>query len=59
MMFPLSCQNDYEIDVTVKNGEVTLKGNVETWREKVLAEKNAYQAGATSVDNQLTVEYLP
>ena len=48
----------YKIDVDVKNHEVTLKGTVDSWREKDLAEKEAKGVfGTESVKNAITVVY--
>jgi osmotically-inducible protein OsmY len=45
-----------QIDVDVDQGRATLRGTVDTWREYRLAEKNAYDGGALSVNNQLEVK---
>jgi osmotically-inducible protein OsmY len=47
------------IEVTVKNeGEVVLKGNIPTLKEKKAAEKDAFLIpGVTSVENQIKVRY--
>lgn len=44
-----------EIDVTVDDGQVTLAGNVDSKYEVQAAVKNAYEGGAESVINKLTV----
>lgn len=44
-----------DIDVSVKNGVVTLKGEVSTWGEYNVAEKNAFEGGAKEVRNNLSV----
>jgi osmotically-inducible protein OsmY len=44
------------ITVSVDDGLVTLQGTVETWQERRIAAKNAYDGGARSVRNKLTVE---
>lgn len=43
------------IDVTVDNGIVTLTGVVHSWAEHRAATENAYDGGATLVDNDLVV----
>lgn len=48
-----------QVTVTVDDGEVTLTGTVDTMSERAAAEKNAYDAGAIRVDNDLAVEYGP
>lgn len=45
-----------EIAVSVSKGQATLKGTVESYEEYRYAEKNAYEAGAIFVDNNLKVE---
>lgn len=47
--------NSDDISVDVDNGIVALTGAVDTWSERHDAEENAYQGGAKSVDNELTV----
>jgi osmotically-inducible protein OsmY len=44
-----------EVIVNVNNGQATLSGTVETYEEYRYAEKNAYEAGAVFVDNNLDV----
>jgi osmotically-inducible protein OsmY len=44
-----------DIDIDVKNGVVTLTGEVSTWGEYNAAEKNAYEGGAKEVRNELTM----
>lgn len=51
--------NEDEIIVTVDNGTATLKGTVDTRREKRFAEINALEGGASEVDNNLLVDYSP
>ncbi len=51
--------NEEEVEVTVDNGVITLRGTVLTPRERMLAEKNAYEAGAISVTNDIYVAYGP
>jgi osmotically-inducible protein OsmY len=46
-----------DVGVTVFKGVVTLTGNVDTWSERQSAEKNADEAGAKSVVNNLTVTH--
>jgi osmotically-inducible protein OsmY len=45
-----------QVDIDVSEGRVTLQGTVDTWREYRLAEKNAYDGGALSVNNRLEVK---
>jgi len=45
------------ITVTVDDGIANLTGTVETWNESMAATENAYEGGATLVDNDLTVSY--
>lgn len=45
-----------DIDVTVDDGVATLTGTVESWSEYYTAANNAYDGGATLVDNNLTVD---
>jgi osmotically-inducible protein OsmY len=49
--------DEEDIDIQVADGIVTLKGTVETWAERNAAERNAYEAGAKDVINELTVTY--
>ena len=50
--------DSYEVDVTVHAGEVTLTGTVESWQERMLAEKVASGvSGVTKVTNEIDVEY--
>jgi len=51
--------NEEEVDVSVDQGIVTLSGTVQTPRERIHAEKNAYEAGAITVENEITVAYGP
>lgn len=44
-----------QVDVRVKDGKVTLSGTVDTWLERIAAESIAFEAGATSVDDELEV----
>jgi osmotically-inducible protein OsmY len=46
-----------EIEVTVENGVAILEGTVDTPLERGLAEQEASQAGARSVENMLEVRY--
>lgn len=46
-----------DVDVTVIGGEAILEGTVETPREREMAEINALEGGAITVDNNLTVTY--
>lgn len=45
-----------EIAVSVNKGQATLNGTVESYEEYRYAEKNAYEAGAIFVDNNLEVD---
>jgi osmotically-inducible protein OsmY len=45
-----------DIDVTVKNGVVTLAGEVSTWGEYNVVKKNAYEGGAKDVRNNLIIK---
>ncbi len=50
--------NTDDINVKVKNGDVTLSGTADNWREKKEAFFSAlYTAGVTSVDNLIVVMY--
>ena len=49
--------NEDEIEVIVRNGNVILKGTVDTRTEKKYAELNAIEGGAFTVENHLIVEY--
>lgn len=44
-----------DVEVTVNNGRVTLTGEVDSWSEYSAAGRNAYEGGATWVDNDLEV----
>jgi len=46
-----------DIEVHVRNGVATLKGQAVTWSERDAAENNAYEGGAKEVDNDLTVTF--
>jgi osmotically-inducible protein OsmY len=48
-----------EVLVSVNNGVATLTGEVDTWNERRAATENAYDGGATIVENNLSVEYGP
>jgi len=48
-----------DITVKVDDGDVELIGTVDTWYERSEATEKAYEGGATSVDNDLTVLYGP
>jgi osmotically-inducible protein OsmY len=50
--------NSDEVDVTVDDGVATLTGTVGTWSESQSATENAYQGGATLVDNNLIVSSI-
>jgi osmotically-inducible protein OsmY len=50
--------DSFEIDTGVEEGRVTLKGKVDSWAEKQLAERVAKAVrGVKQVDNQLEVHY--
>ncbi|NBC82185.1 MAG: BON domain-containing protein [Bacteroidetes bacterium] len=51
--------NEEEVEITVDNGVAVLEGDVDTRREKLYAEVNAYEGGADEVKNKLNVEYSP
>ncbi len=51
--------NQDEVNVTVTNGKAILTGTVDTKREKLFAEINALEGGATEVENKLVVDYTP
>lgn len=46
-----------QVTVKVQDGQVTLAGTVDSWRESHLAEKSAYEAGARRIQNFLDFEY--
>ena len=45
-----------QVDVKVYNGEVTLEGKVDSWKEYEKAIENAWEGGAWSLNNKLTIE---
>ena len=45
-----------DIDVSVKTGVATLEGTVDSISERQAATENAYEGGATWVENELEVE---
>ncbi|TPG57992.1 BON domain-containing protein [Hymenobacter nivis] len=45
--------HNQDVAVRVENGRATLSGTVDTWLDREQAAFNAYEAGATSVDNAL------
>ncbi len=49
--------NGDEVSVAVDDGVVTLTGTVDSYNERRLAEKNAFDAGAVAVNNELIVTY--
>jgi len=51
--------NEDEVTVAVNDGVARLTGTVDTRREKLYAEVNAYEGGAKEVKNKLDVEYSP
>jgi len=48
-----------QVDVTVRDGVATLRGEVDTWSEWLSAEENAREGGAKRVVNLLDVDYGP
>jgi osmotically-inducible protein OsmY len=44
-----------QVEVTVENGEVTLEGTVDSWKEYQKAAENAWEGGAWTVTNRLLV----
>lgn len=46
-----------QVNVSVDDGVATLTGAVDSWSERRAATENAYEGGATLVDNELTVNY--
>lgn len=52
--------NASEVNVSVKNGKVELRGNVQNYTARVAAERNAYQvSGVTEVSNFLDIRFPP
>lgn len=49
--------NSENVTISVTNGIATLTGTVGSWSERQAATKNAYDGGATLVNNDLTVDY--
>lgn len=48
----------YDVDVTVSDGEVLLSGTVNSWQEKMLAERVVKSVkGVRAVDNEIAVDY--
>lgn len=45
-----------QLSISVKNGQVTLRGKVDSWKEYQKAAENAWEGGAWSVNNMLVVE---
>jgi osmotically-inducible protein OsmY len=45
-----------DVNITVNDGRVTLKGSVDSWSEYNAAVNNAYEGGAVYVDNELMVK---
>lgn len=45
-----------EITVQVKDGTVTLSGTVDSWWEREMAVRNAYQGGAKYVESELLIQ---
>ena len=48
-----------DIEVSVEDGVVTLKGTVDTWLYWQWVMDNAIEAGARSVRNRLEIRYRP
>jgi len=48
-----------DITVNVKDGVATLKGRVDTWKEREAAAENAYEGGAKEVRNHLHFTIAP
>jgi osmotically-inducible protein OsmY len=46
-----------QVTVSVNDGIATLSGTVDTWGERQAATENAYQGGATLVDNDLAINF--
>ena len=46
-----------DVNVSVDNGVATLTGTVDSWSEREAAMENAWEGGATAVDNDLIVKY--
>lgn len=44
-----------QVEVTVENGDVTLEGTVDSWKEYQKAAENAWEGGAWAVTNRLLV----
>ncbi len=51
--------SDDPIVTTVEDGEATLVGTVDSWAERLAASTEAYEGGATAVDNDLRVRFGP
>lgn len=50
--------NSEDVEVKVKNGEVTLRGTVSSWSAYRAAEESSFfTAGVTDVDNLIEIEY--
>lgn len=47
--------HDQDVDVLVTKGRATLTGTVDTWLDRAEAAREAYTAGARTVDNELLV----
>jgi osmotically-inducible protein OsmY len=50
--------DEYDVNVSVSDGEVMLSGTVNSWSQKDDAEINAFQGGAKDVKNILVVDNL-
>lgn len=48
--------NEDDVEVVVNNGRAELTGEVDSWSEYSAAARNAYEGGATWVDNDLQVD---
>ncbi len=47
-----------DVDIKVNNGIANLNGTVDSWNEYYHAEKNAFEGGALSVENDLRVNFF-
>ena len=56
---PLINPSQSRIQVRVENGKARLAGNVENWDEHAAATRDAFNAGATRVENSLRVRKAP
>lgn len=49
--------NEFDVAVQVTSGVATLSGEVDSWQEQQAAIENAYEGGAISVVDNLTIDY--